>query len=84
MRYKVIRITQDSEYPRSPDTEQLLWAKELQEKFDLYHLTIDDINLIWSQYSEDFCAGWLYPDKESVEHAFGVELEEINDNSEES
>ena len=66
----------------SEEQEDFTWAKELREDFDLFHLSVKDVFLVWSRYSEDcYSASWLHPTKENVEKAFRVTLEEVEDGS---
>lgn len=54
-------------------------AKNLQEEFGLFHLQLDLIAWLWESYSETYSAGWMMPDKESIEYVFNVELEEAEE-----
>jgi hypothetical protein len=56
-----------------------LWAaRQLRDEYGLGDFySIGEVLAIWNEFSESYCAGWLGPDKEHVEMAFGVELEEI-------
>lgn len=76
-KYKVVNTT-NTKRAIYPDNWEVRKAKELQEEFGLNFLTLEEIYLIWSNYSEDYyAASWLAPIKSDVEKAFGVVLEEI-------
>jgi hypothetical protein len=54
------------------------WAKEIQAIYGLAeYYTITDIVRIWEKYSDKVCAAWLTDDKDTVEEAFNVKLEEV-------
>ena len=58
----------------------LFAARELRDKYGLGDFySLEEIYAIWREYSESFAAGWLIDDKESVERAFGMELEEVKE-----
>ena len=56
----------------------LLEAKLLKEEFpeETKGYSISEIKTIWEEYSDMFAAGWLNPDKESVESAFSIKQEQ--------
>ena len=47
-------------------------AKELQQAFpeETLGFTVEEIDIIWGDYSYDSCAGWLYPNQKGVEIVF--------------
>lgn len=67
-------------------------AKELKEKFikETKGYTIKDVEKIWTDFSNDICAGWLITNKKGVEYAFkylykkeGSKIWKLIDNGEE-
>ena len=74
-KYKVIHIG-GMRLTRASDDFHKAYATALQEEFGLQMFSLDQIIETWEEYSEQMCAGWLAPDKEGIEHAFGVVLEE--------
>ena len=79
MKYRVVRIgTLEDE----PDDSRMSEALALRDRFGLHHLSLTQIAALWSRHSDSYAAGWLIPDKESVESVFSVELEEIPEDSE--
>ena len=55
-------------------------AEELRIEYGLNSYSLVDIVRIYHKYSEDnYCAGWLVPNREHVEEAFCVTLEEIKE-----
>lgn len=80
--YKVIGRTTPRELMESQDSEwRLEQAADLQTKYDLFHLSLKQIILMWEDYSDSMCAGWLVDDVASVEEVFGVILEEVDGGS---
>ena len=76
-KYKVVRFNGDRK--RSLLSESYVkWATEMKEQYGL-PFGIDQIIETWCEYSEDMAAGWLVSDKDAIEDAFGVELEEIEE-----
>lgn len=53
------------------------YAFAMINKYGLDHLSVAEVIRTWEDYSDRCAAGWLIDDKESIEHAFNVELEEI-------
>jgi len=77
-RYKVVALHVKTLARR--DSPYALYAQELREKFGLEpYYSLEEVIRIWEQYSDDYSAGWLFPDKQGVESAFGVTLEESHD-----
>ena len=74
-KYKVKEVLKIPEEP-PPNPHHLEWAAELQEQYGLHNFSFDYIVKQWQHYSKTYCAGWLNPCKESVEHVFCVKLEE--------
>lgn len=74
-KYRVISLN-ENEQRKYNENIDLLYARELKEQFGLPHDLLTIYHL-WTEYSESYCAGWLFPEKESVENIFGVTLEEI-------
>jgi len=54
-------------------------AEALRREYGLFHLSLKEVHDTWSAYSDSMAAGWMIPDKESVEYAFNVELEEVGE-----
>ena len=59
--------------------EDMLKAEDIRNEYGLTFIPVEKVKILWQEYSESMCAGWMLPDKESVEQVFGVTLEEIND-----
>ena len=79
MKYKVVSFNGERCLPikSKPHLEDAL---KLQEDYGLFHLTLDEVVETWETYSQDYyCASWLVDNKEMVEEAFGVQLEEIKE-----
>lgn len=78
MRYEVVSI--DKSQARELTTNRYRYAEELIATYGLgVFYTAPEVITMWEDYSEDYCAAWLNPNKESVEHVFGVKLREIGD-----
>lgn len=67
---------------KRPWDDDRLSAVELQDQFGLHGFTLEHVIETWSAYSERLCAGWLIADKESVEEAFDIKLEAIDEDKE--
>lgn len=78
-RYKVASRVSPRMQP-GVDRSRLSDALALANQFGLNAFTLGEIVETWECYSDTYAAGWLTPDRESIESAFGVILEEINDN----
>lgn len=63
------------------DSDYLKWAQELSNQYGLSdHYTTTEIIKIWTDYSDDvYSASWLIPSRQTIEAAFGVILEELNE-----
>jgi hypothetical protein len=77
MKYKIIGFSGTRQVPK-PDFETYGEALHMKETYGL-PFTVEQIIETWSSYSDRMCAGWLIDDKESVEDAFGVVLEPVED-----
>jgi len=79
-KYRVAQV-KPPKYNNEDDTPEPHdeWAQELKDEYGLDHLSTQEVRMIWERYSDDMCAGWLIPNKGSVEDAFRVILEEINE-----
>lgn len=62
----------------SKPIKDMIYARDLQKKFpkETRGLSLLEIEAIWSEYSDSMAAGWLIPDKESVERIFKLFTEE--------
>lgn len=77
MKYRVVGKTEPVEIMDSYYSPYLEDAQEIKDTYGLDN-NLNDIINIWKDYSENFyCAGWINPDKDDIEKAFGVILEEI-------
>ncbi len=77
MKYYVDTVN-GAPYLSSSFLERRKWASELQEEFGLHMFSLSEIQQVWEDYSEEiYSAGWLKANKDDVERAFDVVLEEI-------
>lgn len=79
MKFKVKSLIEKKEASIDPD--RLDQALKLTTQFEglTKYYSLEEIVVLWSGYSEDFCAGWLEPHDHEIEYVFGVELELVDD-----
>jgi len=54
-------------------------AKYMRDEFGLHMFTVAEVLKLWNEYSASMAAGWMLPDKESIEQVFNVKLMEVED-----
>ena len=79
MRYRIVGHIQDNvKRHQEHDKDRIKWATDMKEIYGLYKWPVEEVIDVYGTYSEDFYyAAWINPDKEHVEKAFGIILEEI-------
>ena len=79
MPYKIVAVRSRKQKERK-ESDYARHALELSHEYKLGdYFSLEKIKEIWSKYSEDSCANWLYPEKQTIEQAFGVILEDTEE-----